>query len=129
MLRTLDAKLHHRSPQGGGEYFGKDCGKRSKPKGQGSNSGLISTADYVYPCIIPYKERQLPNLNEEYVTPAKGDRPMHATTMTYAPVKPMFVSTSKHASIYAIYISIYVQCMYIIVCTYIVHKYMVYYSR
>lgn len=96
MLRPLDAKLHYRIRQDAGEYFGKDCGKQSKPAGQGQNSGIISTAQDVYPCIIPYRQRQVPQLNKEYITPRKGGRPMHATTIQYAPVKPVFVSTTKH---------------------------------
>ena len=99
MLRPLDAKLHYKSRQDIGEYFGKDCGKHSVPRGQGQNSGIIITAQDVYPCIIPYRQRQVSELNKDYITPRKGDRPMHATTMKYAPVKPVFLSTTKHVSL------------------------------
>ena len=99
MLRPLDAKLHYKTRQDIGEYFGKDCGKHSVPRGQGQNSGIIITAQDVYPCIIPYRQRQVSELNKDYITPRKGDRPMHATTMKYAPVKPVFLSTTKHVSL------------------------------
>lgn len=99
MLRPLDARLHYRIPQQTGEYFGKDCGKLSVPKGQGANSGIINTAQDVYPCIIPYNERQVPELNKHYGVPQKGDRPMHATTMQYRPVKPVHTSVSRYVSI------------------------------
>ena len=103
MLRPLDAKLHYRIPQQTGEYFGKDCGKLSVPHGQGSNSGIIRTAQDVYPCIIPYKERQLTELNKPYDTPHIGDRPMHATTMQYRPVKPVHTSVTRYVSHYHIF--------------------------
>ena len=100
MLRPLDAKLHYKTRQDAGEYFGKDCGKQSIPKGQGQNSGIIITAQDKYPCIIPYQQRQLYSLNRGYDTPKKGERPMHATTMQYTPVRPEFLSTTKHVSLF-----------------------------
>lgn len=98
MLRPLDARLHYRSPQQLGEYFGKDCGERSVPRGQGHSSGTIRTDQDTYPVILPYHQRQIVTLNEEYITPKKGERPMHATTISYQPVTPQFLSTTKYVS-------------------------------
>lgn len=98
MYRPLDKRLHYGSDQSNGEYFGKDCGKQSKPRGLGGSTGTLSTADDAYPCIVPYRERQIIDMNKGYTAPKKGERPMHATTMQYAPVKPVFTSTTRHVS-------------------------------
>ena len=84
-----------------GEYFGKDCGKRSVPRGQGSDTGTIRTAQDVYPCIIPYNGRQIVDLNNGYVTPKRGERPMHRTTISHGPASSSYSSrsTTHHVSI------------------------------
>lgn len=100
MYRPLDKRLHFSTVQTTGEYFGKDCGTFSIPRGQGHSSGTITTAQDIYPCIIPYKNRQLVHLNKDYTIPQKGERPMHATTMTYTPVQTEYNSTTRHVSTY-----------------------------
>lgn len=98
MYRPLDKRLHFSTNQNTGEYFGKDCGKRSLARGQGRAAGTINTAVDVYPCIIPYKERQHVTLNRGYSAPRLGQRPMHATTIPMSSAKPQYVSSTRHVS-------------------------------